>query len=408
MQMNRRQFGASVLATVSGVVAAPAVLAQQKIEMKLAYFVGDQHAMSRWLIKWSENLEQQSGGRITVKRFPGAQMGPMAQHYDFARTGQADVAWFLHGTTPGRFPLTELVQLPYLVGSSEIGTKTLNDPELRSKYLDAEHRGIKVLLLLTHQPGNVHTTKKPIRTVEDMKGLRIRFASPTIRDFLAALGGTPVGVVATEQVEQLQKGTIDGTFIDYGGAGIAFKMGGLLKYSTEMYSYVSSFGVGMNEDFWNKLPPDLKELVVKSMTGVEKEVGEAWDGLDIPGKKALMDGGGEAIRLSAEENAKFRKIGGRGRRGQGEGARRQGNAGTRHLHHPAIALREARQDLEEFLELAPGVIDQSWTGYSERGAPFLITDRCVTASCQPERSWNAGASCPRWSAASSPPRALPP
>ena len=295
MQMNRRQFGASVLATVSGVVAAPAVLAQQKIEMKLAYFVGDQHAMSRWLIKWSETLEQQSGGRITVKRFPGAQMGPMQQHYDFARTGQADVAWFLHGATPGRFPLTELVQLPYLVGSSEIGTKTLNDPELRSKYLDAEHRGIKVLLLLTHQPGNVHTTKKPIRTVEDMKGLRIRFASPTIRDFLAALGGTPVGVVATEQVEQLQKGTIDGTFIDYGGAGIAFKMGGILKYSTEMYSYVSSFGVGMNEDFWNKLPPDLKALVVKSMTGVEKEVGEAWDGLDIPGKKAIMDGGGEAI-----------------------------------------------------------------------------------------------------------------
>ena len=72
----------------------------------------------------------------------------------------------------------------------------------------------------------------------------MRFASPTIRDFVAALGGTPVGVLPTEQVEQLQKGTIDGAFIDYGGAGIAFKMGGILKYSTEMYSYVSSFGVG--------------------------------------------------------------------------------------------------------------------------------------------------------------------
>ena len=309
MKMNRRQFGASMLATASGVVAAPAVFAQQKIEMKLAYFVGDQHAMSQWLIKWSDNLEKQSGGRIAVKRFPGAQMGPVQQHYDFARTGQADVAWFLHGATPGRFPLTELVQLPYLVGSAEIGTKVLNDPELRAKYLDAEHRGVKVLLLFTHQPGNVHTTKKAIRTVEDMKGLRIRFASPTIRDFVAALGGTPVGVLPTEQVEQLQKGTIDGVFIDYGGAGIAFKMGGILKYSTEMYSYVSSFGMGMNEDFWNKLPPDLKDLVMKSMTGVEQEIGQAWDGLDVPGKKAIMDGGAEAIRLSADENAKFRKIG---------------------------------------------------------------------------------------------------
>jgi TRAP-type C4-dicarboxylate transport system substrate-binding protein len=279
------------------------------IELKLAYFVGDQHAMSQWLVKWANNLERDSGGRITVKRFPGSQMGPVQQHYDFVRTGQADVAWFLHGATPGRFPLTEIVQVPYLVGSAEIGTKVLNDPELRSKYIDAEHRGVKVLLLLTHQPGNVHTTKKPIRTIEDMKGLRLRFASPTIRNFIAALGGTPVGVVPTEQVEQLQKGTIDGVFIDYGGAGIAFKMSGILKYSTEMYSYVSSFGVAMNPDFWNTLPPDLQALVTKSMTGVEKEVGEAWDALDVPGKKALVDGGAEAIRLSAEENAKFRKIG---------------------------------------------------------------------------------------------------
>ena len=281
----------------------------QPIELKLAYFVGDQHAMSQWLIKWANNLEKDSGGRIMVKRFPGSQMGPVQQHYDFVRTGQADVAWFLHGATPGRFPLTELVQVPYLVGSAEIGTKVLNDSELRSKYLDAEHKGLKVLLLLTHQPGNVHTTKKPIRTVEDMKGLRIRFASPTIRDFIAALGGTPVGVLPTEQVEQLQKGTIDSVFIDYGGAGIAFKMGGVLKYSTEMYSYVSSFGVAMNPDFWNRLSPDLQGMVTKSMTGVEKEVGEAWDGLDVPGKKAIMDGGGEAIRLSPEENARFRKIG---------------------------------------------------------------------------------------------------
>jgi TRAP-type transport system periplasmic protein len=298
---------AVVVLVVSVLASAP--LAQPKIELKLAYFVGDQHAMSQWLVKWSERLEKESGGRIVVKRFPGSQMGPVQQHYDFVRTGQADVAWFLHGATPGRFPVTEIVQVPYLIGSAEIGTKVLNDAELRAKYLDAEHRGVKVLLLFTHQPGNVHTTRKPIRTVEDMRGLRIRFGSPTIRDFVAALGAAPVGVQPTEQVEQLQKGTIDGVFIDYGGAGIAFKMGGLLKYSTEMYSYVSSFGLGMNEDFWNKLPPDLKALVTKSVTGVEQEVGQAWDALDVPGKKALMDGGGEAIRLSPAETAKFRRIG---------------------------------------------------------------------------------------------------
>src|SRR5439155_18870180 len=157
---------------------------------------------------------------------------------------------FLHGGTPGRFPLTELTHLPYVVGSAEIGTKVINDAGLRSKYLDSEHKGVKVLLLSTHQPGNVHTTKKPIRSADDLKGLRIRFSSPTIRDFVSKLGGTAVGVQPNEQLEQLQKGTLDGTFTDYGRAGVAFKMAGTVKYTTEMYSYVSSFGLRMNPEFF--------------------------------------------------------------------------------------------------------------------------------------------------------------
>lgn len=306
--MNAR-IARALLALGAAAALSTAAHAQQRIEMKLAYFVGDQHAMSQWLIRWSDELEKRSNGRLVVKRFPGAQMGPTPQHYDFARTGQADVAWFLHGGTPGRFPLTEIINLPFMVGSAEIGTKVLNDATLRAKYLDAEHKGVKVLLLFTHQPGGPHTTKKPIRTMDDFKGLRLRFASPTVRDFVQALGGTPVGVPPTEIAEQLQKGTIDGTFIDYGGAGIAFKLGGIVKYSTELYAYVTSFGLAMNEDFWNKLPPDLKKLVIDTTTGREKEIGQAWDALDVPGKKALMDGGGQAIRFSAEDDAKVRRIG---------------------------------------------------------------------------------------------------
>jgi TRAP-type C4-dicarboxylate transport system substrate-binding protein len=288
---------------------APALHAQQKYEMKLAYFVGDQHAMSQWLIKWSGELEKGSGGRLVVKRFPNAQMGPTPQHYDFARTGQAEVSWFLHGGTPGRFPLTEIINLPFMVGSSEIGTKVINDAELRAKYLDAEHKGLKILLLFTHQPGGPHTTKKAIRNLDDFKGLRLRFASPTVRDLVAALGATPVGVPPTEIAEQLSKGTIDGAFMDYGGVGIAFKLGGIVRYSTELYAYVTSFGLGMNEDFWSRLPPDLKKLVTDTTSGREAEVGRAWDELDVPGKKALMDAGGEAIRFPAAEMVRVRQIG---------------------------------------------------------------------------------------------------
>ena len=283
--------------------------AQDKHEVKVAIFVTPMHFMSKWLVAWGEKLEKASDGRLAFKFFPGAHMAPVPAHYDLAASGRAEVAWFLHGGTPGRFPLTEIVHLPYVVGSAEIGTKVINDPELRARYLDAEHKGVKVLLLLTHQPGNVHTTKKPIRTADDMKGLRIRFSSPTIGAFITALGGTSVGVQPLEQLEQLQKGTLDGTFIDYGGAGTAFKMAGTIKYTTEMYSYVSSFGVGMNPDFYAKLPADLKKLIDDSVKGVEKEVGVGWDALDDVGRKMLVDGGMQPIRLSAAEDARFRKVG---------------------------------------------------------------------------------------------------
>ena len=124
-------------ASAAGLAGFPAIVrAQQKIEVKVANFVPPGHFMSQWLVKWGEGLEKQSGGRLAFKHFPGAQMGPTPKHYDFARDGTAEVAYVLHGATPGRFPLTELVNMPYLVGSAEIGIKVLNDPEVK-KALEA-------------------------------------------------------------------------------------------------------------------------------------------------------------------------------------------------------------------------------------------------------------------------------
>src|SRR5437016_12539168 len=154
--MIRTLTGAAALAFATGAAA------QEKYTVKVAEFVGPQHFMTQWLVKWGEKLEKASNGRLVFKHFPGAQMGPAPAHYDLARNGQADVAWFLHGGTPGRFPLTELISLPYVVGSAEIGTKTLNDAGLGAKYLDAEHRRVHALLLVAHQPGTGQPTRKPI------------------------------------------------------------------------------------------------------------------------------------------------------------------------------------------------------------------------------------------------------
>ncbi len=295
------------LAVVAGLMTAGPAVA--KIEMKLAHFVTPKHSFSKWLVDWTKEIEQKSGGEITFKIFPGSQMGPPPKYYDIARTGRAEVVWSAHGFTPGRFPLTELSNMPFLIGSAEIGTKVLNDGTLRDKYLDKEHRGVKVLALMTHQPGNIHTASKPVQAIADMKGLRIRFASQTIREFIRALGGTPRGLPPTQIVDQMQKGTLDGAFIDYGGAGIAFRMGPVTKYTTEMYSYVTSFCVCMNAKAYAALSSKLKKVVDDTMTGREKEIGHAFDVLDAIGKKIMMEAGTKPIILSAEQARKFREVG---------------------------------------------------------------------------------------------------
>jgi len=307
---NRRaRVSAAAFAALIGFAAAATTQAQTQ-ELKLAHFVVPQHPYSKFLQEWVDLVAKKSGGKIKIAIFPNGQMGPAPRMYDLARTGQADITWFVHGFTPGRFPLTDISNMPYLFGSGEIGSKTLNEPEIRA-ILDKEHPGVHVMQLYTHQPGNVNTTSKDVHKVEDLKGLRIRFASPAVREFIAQLGGTPVGLPSPEIVENMQKGTLDGAFIDYGGAGIAFRMGPVTKYTTELYAYVVSFGTVMNQRAWDALGPASQKILTDAMEelGGGAEAGRRFDSIDTPGKNAMIKAGTQIITLTPQENAKFRAAG---------------------------------------------------------------------------------------------------
>jgi TRAP-type C4-dicarboxylate transport system substrate-binding protein len=283
--------------------------AHAETNLKIAHFVTPKHSVSIWIEKWAQKLEKQSNGELKFSIFPGSQLGPPPKYYDIGRRGQADVVWFVHGFSPGIFNLTEISNLPYMVGSAEIGTKMLNEPELKDKYLRPEHKGVVPLLLMTHQPGNIQMATKPIRTVEDIKGMRLRFSNSAVKDFIAALGGTPVGMPPTQITESMQKGTLDGALIDYGGAAFGFGMAPVTKYTTEMYSYVTSFCICMNERKYKAIPANLRKMIDDSFVGVEKEVGHEWDKLDDLGKAIMVKAGDQPIELSKEEAARFRAIG---------------------------------------------------------------------------------------------------
>ncbi len=300
---------AIVALSAGGFLAAAAAEAQQD-SLKLAHFVIPQHPYAKLLQEWVDLVDKKSAGKVKITIFPNQQMGPGPRYYDLARTGQADITWFVHGFTPGRFPLTDISNVPYLFGSGEIGSKVMNEPALRA-HLDKEHQGLRALQLHTHQPGQINMAKTPIRKAEDLKGLRIRFASPVVREFIAQLGGTPVGIPSPEIVENMQKGTLDGAFIDYGGAGIAFRMGPVTKYVTEMYSYVVSFCTCMNQRSWDALDSATQKLFMDAFEelGGTAEPGRRFDSIDGPGRDAMVKAGTEIIKLTPEEDAKFRKAG---------------------------------------------------------------------------------------------------
>jgi TRAP-type C4-dicarboxylate transport system substrate-binding protein len=304
--VTRRALGALGLA--GAVTQARPIRAQGPIRLRLGHGVPAPHPVSQWLARWAERLGRETNGALQVDVFPGGQLGPMQAYFDLVRRGGVDIGWVLHGSTPDRFPLTGLVELPFTVSTAAVGTRVLNEPDIRAR-LDAEHRGVKVLFLMTHQAGHLLTVNRAVRTAAELRGLRIRFPSGATRALLAGLGASPVAMPPQAIAENVERGVMDGLLMDYGGAGIAWRLAGIVKHSLEIGAYVASFAIAMNEDAYTRLPPDIRRVFDASLVNAPAEVGPLWDGLDVPGKAALVQGGMEALVPDAEAMAGFRTIG---------------------------------------------------------------------------------------------------
>jgi TRAP-type C4-dicarboxylate transport system substrate-binding protein len=292
-----------------GASLAAAPLSAETHELRIAHFVAPTHPIHKFFEKWGAELETASEGRLKFVIYPSAQLGPAARYFDLTRRGQVDVAWVLHGALPNRFPLVELSNLPFLFCSGEQASKVLNDPELRARYLDQEHEGVKVLNIHAHVPGHLWTADTMVSNVADMKGLAIRPASRTIGAFVAALGASPVGLAPNELAEAMEKGTADGGFMDYPAGAFSFRLGAVTDHIAEMSAYTTSFSIVMNQEAFDGLPADLQAMIETSMQGREAEIGGGWDNLVEAAKADLIAAGVEIAPLEAADLAQFKAIG---------------------------------------------------------------------------------------------------
>lgn len=296
--------------TAVGLMALPAAAADTT-RLTVATYVTPLHGMSKWLEQWGAELTEASGGRLEFEFLHGAQMGPPPRYYDIARNRQADITWVLHGATPGRFGLTEVSNMPFLFCSAEQATRVVNHPRLREAFTDAEHRGVEVLMVFAHPPGQIHMAKGAVRRIEDVEGKALRPASAAVGQLITEMGGRPVGLPPTEMAEGLQRGSIDGVMIDYGGSGIAFQLGSHLSSATRVDAYISTFALVMNPDSLASLPDDLQALIRDSVKGREAEVGGIWDRISAVGRDRLVEAGVEMIDMEESELDRLREAGAR-------------------------------------------------------------------------------------------------
>lgn len=237
----------------------------QEVTLKVHHFLPPTAtAHAKFLVPWCDRLEKDSGGRIKCQIFPAMQLGGSPQQlFDQAKDGVADVVWTVSGYTPGRFVKTEVFELPFMMTTPEATAHAMWD--YVQAYAADEFADVRLLAVHPHGPGVFHVTKRPIRTLADFRGLKLRAPTRLTNKMLAAFGATPVGMPMTQVAESLSKGVIDGALMPYEVVP-AVKVQELVKYHSETDPahaavYTTVLMLAMNKAKYEGLPADLRKVI---------------------------------------------------------------------------------------------------------------------------------------------------
>jgi TRAP-type C4-dicarboxylate transport system substrate-binding protein len=263
----RRTFVAgSLAATAATAMPARTSLAQQ--ELKLASFVPPTHVIWTDVITpWTREVAKLSNNQLTVRMFPAMQLGGRPPDlYRQVVQGISDITFTLPGYTSGDFPMMALTELPGTAESAEDGTRKIW--KLFDQFLARDFKDTKVLMLWNSDSASLMSRAKPIRTLEDLKGMRIRTPSAAQSAQLEALGAIPIDMPANQIYNNLDRGVIDASMIPM-SAALDFKLIEVVKYFTINAPLGRSpFLVAMNRSRYEKLPADQKK-VIDDTTGLK-------------------------------------------------------------------------------------------------------------------------------------------
>jgi TRAP-type transport system periplasmic protein len=242
----------AVVAGLSGEVCAQ----QQKITLTYANFPPASTFPCVQMEKWKEELEKRTNGAVEVQTFPGSTLLGAKDMYDGVVSGVADVGNLAMSYQPGRFPVSEAVDLPLGFSSAKAASMTLYD--LIEKHQPKEFKDVKIITLFTCPPANMMTST-PVKKLDDLKGMELRVSGTGV-DVIKALGGTPVAMPMSETPDAIQKGVVKG-IVSSMEILKDFKFAAYCPNVTKQNLNVVSFAVVMNDERWNTLPREVQDVI---------------------------------------------------------------------------------------------------------------------------------------------------
>ncbi len=301
--ITRAAFGVAALAFAASTAKAD-------VELTYSSWLPWTHPVNEAIyIPWMEAIEKESGGKITFKRLPKPVASPPA-HLDAVRTGQADVAFTVHGYAPQRFAAYQFAELP-LLGDSAVAT-SIALQRTHEKFLADKgyYEGTHLIGMNTHGPGQIHHSKKNILAPADMAGQKMRTGGPVPQAIVEAWGGVSIQQPAPKSYEILSTGVADGITFPWESIG-SFNLTALVPFSTEVPGglYSSSHFLVMNQEVYDGLSAEDKAVIDKfSGEAFAKLAGAGWDKINAVGREQALAAGNKIVTAPAELIAEIERL----------------------------------------------------------------------------------------------------
>jgi TRAP-type C4-dicarboxylate transport system substrate-binding protein len=278
--------------------------AHAQVKLNYSIFFPAPHKNAVLATEWAKEIEKRTNGKVQITMFYGGTLTPADKCYDGVVKGISDIGFSVLAYTRGKFPLTEVSDLPMGMKSGVVATKVIND--YYKKFKPKEFGEVQVMYLHGHGAGILHT-KKEVKTLEDVKGMKIRCTGMAAK-IAGALGATPVAMPMGETYDALSRGVVDASMAPY-EALQGWKWGEVVKYTVEDWgsSYSTGMFVVMNKDKWNSLPPDIQKTIEQVNEEYIEKQGKVWDEIDKAGRDYTVGRGNKIISLSPDENRRWEK-----------------------------------------------------------------------------------------------------